>query len=758
MTRTRTIITIKRPLYKYNGQMYSGDVVTIPITPKSRRKFSLMSEDSITLEFSLQTATPIKIGDYIDDELFGRFFLTADAMPKYNATTGGYDYSLRFDAEYRMWGNWLHCLVSEGERMEASWSLTDRLEVHAQQIVENLTALGFGAFTLDISASNSADVKFITYNGVSVLEAMQTIADTFSCEWWVTMADKTIHFGKCEGSDTPIVMQLGDNVVSMDIANNRNTFANRIYVYGGTQNIPEDYDKKLIFTADGHQGNEWWDVNRPLTQDMVDTNGTAREALTMGAFAVSTSGNVTTLKASTGGWTINSAGGKLVGELSLNILDNLSSGVSYDIAVALYATGSLNRTIHSESGVLPSPQLARVIALDEDLPSNSYSGLQVTVTLTNNGGGTLTITTKDITTSGLAVEKKGVSVQATLTIVGDTTAHPITINPNNVDSALAAAGHFVFDNGTPSGFVLGTQYTIQPLGIGVPLTYYTSEYNVGTLSKVGERRIHLPLAQYPNRYIETGTSIPEKMVELAVAFESIYPRLNLKVTAVRTETRRTKIEHDDNSVSYETWLRYIIKVSKEDGSAFTFSDRYLLAGSDNLKVHFIAPSAIPAESPALLTGMAFECGFDEAAQEYTIIRNEDYGVTLPNATLHPEVGDRLFLTGWNPRAIAGLGLVDDAEAELATKAQEYLAAIEQGQYTITCHMMSDWMQEQATMPIEGAKVTIIHNALPSGRKTSRVIGYDVALDMPWDSPAYTIGETKAYSRLAQIEKEITNIK
>ena len=785
--RTKTDIRILRPTGQIDGQLIGGTMAVVPITAKSRRKFTLMSEDSITLSFSLARAVHFAIGDYVDDELFGRFFLQTEQMPKYNKATGGYDYELTFVAPCMLWRNWLHCLVADGKRMEASWTLTDRLAVHAQQVVANLDALGIEGYTLDITATNAAEVHCLTYNGTDILAALNQIAAEWSCEWWVTESDKTIHFGKCEDTDGELLtLQLGDNVESMDIARNQNTYATRLYAYGGTQNIPEDYDRKLIFTADGNDGNEWWDNNRPLTQDMADTTGESLIPLTIGALVEATSGTTKTLTAtSTDTYQLSAAGGRIGGAIAINILNNVTSGVEYTLAVNLYATGTLFRTLHTESGTMATPQLARTITLDDELPSNSYTKLEVVVTMTNTGAGTMTITTKDITTTNLAVTRLGIPLALTLTPLGSLDSYPITLNPNGAEAGSEEAGHFVFDDGTPAGFVLGTQYTLEPLSADVPLSYYTSEYNVGTLSKVGERRIHLPLDRYPNRYIEANApSNPEKMVELAVAFNDIYPRLDLVVSAVRTETRRTKVDHDDGSVSYDNWLRYIIKVTKADGSPFTFDTRYLLSGGERLKAHFLAPATIPAASGALLAGMEFEAGFDNNTQEYTLVRNEDYGVMLPDATLRPQVGDRLFLTGWNPRTIAGLGLVDDAEAELATKAQEYLAAIEQGQFTFTCNMMSDYFFIRSLvrfkesrglefddaagddfyvadildidMPIAGTRAKVIHAAL-GGQKTSRVIGYEYKLDKPYDSPILTIGETEAFSRLKQIEKELTKL-
>ena len=70
-----------------------------PINKGSKRKFTLMQEDYITLKFSLEHPVYFNLGDGIDNEL-GIFELIDLYKPVYNTTTGGYDYELRLDAYY----------------------------------------------------------------------------------------------------------------------------------------------------------------------------------------------------------------------------------------------------------------------------------------------------------------------------------------------------------------------------------------------------------------------------------------------------------------------------------------------------------------------------------------------------------------------------------------------------------------------------------------------------------------------------------
>ncbi len=236
-------------ILRRSGSAFST-VATVPITAKSKRYFMLMQEDYIQLDFSLASAVHFAIGDFINDPIFGRFLMTTEQMPKYNAATGGYDYSLKFEAQYMEWRNLLHTLAivsntasdavtvttqsgttyivassTDGvfTRKEAKWTLTDSLRVHAQQLLCNLKAFYYGMdyiVAIHSSAAKASEVKCLTYDGCSMLEAMNMMADEWGCEWWVTYDTAVtingvshsgiIHFGKCELDNTPLEFVLGD--------------------------------------------------------------------------------------------------------------------------------------------------------------------------------------------------------------------------------------------------------------------------------------------------------------------------------------------------------------------------------------------------------------------------------------------------------------------------------------------------------------------------------------------------------------------
>ena len=57
----------------------------------------------------------------------------------------------------------------------------------------------------------------------------------------------------------------------------------------------------------------------------------------------------------------------------------------------------------------------------------------------------------------------------------------------------------------------------------------------------------------------------------------------------------------------------------------------------------------------------------------------------------------------------------------------------------------------------GQRVNVFNPAYFENGRISRILGFEFNLDIPYDSPVYTIGESTAYSRLGEIESKLDNI-
>ena len=199
MNERRQITTdIVRPLSIGAGERI---MATVPITEGSVRSFMLMQYDYVRLSFTLRTAVNFRIGDFINDEVFGRFYITKQQMPTYNLSTGGYDYDLQFNAHYYRWANKVFMLTSiptggSRVRKETDWCLTDKLSVHLDEVIHNLNILGYTGitYTIEDSATQATEVRSLQYSGIGIISALNRMAEEWECEWWVL--DNIIHFGK----------------------------------------------------------------------------------------------------------------------------------------------------------------------------------------------------------------------------------------------------------------------------------------------------------------------------------------------------------------------------------------------------------------------------------------------------------------------------------------------------------------------------------------------------------------------------------
>lgn len=261
--RTSADITI----YGIGGQ----SIATVPITAASKRVVKLMESDYIQLSFTLAEAVAFPIGSYCDDEIFGRFYVTEEQMPRYNTINGGYDYELKMDAWYWMW-NLKQCMLIRNNpsddslaRSESVWYLTWSLREQMRQYMRNLQLLGFVPDTYDFVTSDtdlnsfvdiSEDVTkatealTVSYNGTHLVDVLKNLADTWGCEYWVTGTEDAfvIHFGKCENGTLQDI-NLATNAQNITPQNDTSERGDKLFYFGGVDNIPMTYRKTLMMKS-----------------------------------------------------------------------------------------------------------------------------------------------------------------------------------------------------------------------------------------------------------------------------------------------------------------------------------------------------------------------------------------------------------------------------------------------------------------------------------------------------------------------------
>ena len=259
---------------------------------------------------------------------------------------------------------------------------------------------------------------------------------------------------------------------------------------------------------------------------------------------------------------------------------------------------------------------------------------------------------------------------------------------------------------------------------------------------VVQKRLMLPEG---TPYVDAYDNMPQnEVVEDVVVFDDIYPR---RVGTLSDVTSRTEtVENEDGTESTYTYYRY-----KDTGLAF--DDKYILEGQE-LRIVFQS-----GKLNGMDFGVIFEPeGTEKGSQIWEIVGNEDYGRFLPDTVLAPENGDEYVLYGFDIQLVSDQ-YIPEAEQELLQRAEEYVAKTKVDDGTYTVPLLSSWVYEDQlhrTFDV-GQKVSLIAPDFFTDGRVSRIIGWEMCLDIPYDKPIYTIGESARYSRLGDIEDKIDTL-
>lgn len=282
-----------------------------------------------------------------------------------------------------------------------------------------------------------------------------------------------------------------------------------------------------------------------------------------------------------------------------------------------------------------------------------------------------------------------------------------------------------------------------------------------------------------NGYIQVGGLREDQYVEGVTTNDDIYPRNLIKTSKVTSYEKDVEDESTPEEGDYikRTFYRVnSLTIVNEDGEKtgdMAFRKAYILSGK-NLHIVFQSGS---------LNGMDFECEFNPdgvpeilldddgnpifkdgkeqinpKSQVFEIVANEDYGRFLPDTTLHPKDGDTFVLYNWNSTKL-GDALVPSASNELLADAIKNLkkSVIDPTTYTCTAEDNYSYNHGRGNLHGVGARVNLYNKGYGDGYRSSRVIGYEFSLDIPFDGAKYYVGEKPSYSRLNAMESKIEEL-
>jgi hypothetical protein len=282
-----------------------------------------------------------------------------------------------------------------------------------------------------------------------------------------------------------------------------------------------------------------------------------------------------------------------------------------------------------------------------------------------------------------------------------------------------------------------------------------------------------------NGYIQVGGLHEDQYVEGVTTNDDIYPRNLIKTSNVTSYEKDVEDESTPEEGDYikRTFYRVnSLTIVNDDGEKtgdMAFRKAYILRGK-NLHIVFQSGS---------LNGMDFECEFNPdgvseilkdddgnpilkdgkeqinpKSQVFEIVANEDYGRFLPDTTLHPKDGDTFVLYNWDSTKL-GETLVSAASNELLTDSIKNLkkSIIDPTTYTCTAEANYSFNQGRGNLHGVGDRVNLYNKGYDDSYRSSRVIGYEFSLDIPFDGAKYYVGEKPSYSRLNAMESKIEEL-
>lgn len=254
-------------------------------------------------------------------------------------------------------------------------------------------------------------------------------------------------------------------------------------------------------------------------------------------------------------------------------------------------------------------------------------------------------------------------------------------------------------------------------------------------------------------YIENVNVVKSdaQAIEGVVKFDDEYPKVSCTVSAIKTY--ESTVDNEDGTKKTATFWQ----VTSNDSFATSFETSWIKKGL-NLMIRF--------ESGAL-TGMEFEVNFKiiDQVNYFEIVANDTYGRTLPDSVMCPKIGDKFYLYNWDASKITETPLISDAQEALYVRAKNYYKKSMVDNSNFTCVLDSEKFFNHGTYNYHplGEQVKLINPLFSDTDKdgkhyrNSRIIGIEIKLDIPYDSPTYIVGEKAAYSRLGQLEDKVNSI-
>lgn len=215
-------------IYNQSG----GLKLTVPVTSSSTWNLELMSENALSLSFTVPACVPLQVNDYITLEGV-RFSVKKEYKPR-KKNSQEYRYSVKFYAPIHDAQQVIYLHLTDGQ-YEPQFSLDGSPREHLQKWVDNMNCI-YGEERWRIGDVIDAPDGNIEYNNTTCWDALASMAETFSTEWWSD--GFYINLCRCERGER---VELGymQGLASLTQTENSDDvkFFTRLIPLGSTRNI-----------------------------------------------------------------------------------------------------------------------------------------------------------------------------------------------------------------------------------------------------------------------------------------------------------------------------------------------------------------------------------------------------------------------------------------------------------------------------------------------------------------------------------------
>ena len=215
-------------IYNQSG----GLKLTAPVTSSSTWNLELMTENALSLSFTVPACVPLQVNDYITLEGV-RFSVKKEYKPK-KKNSQEYSYSVKFYAPIHDAQQVIYLHLTDGQ-YEPQFSLDGSPREHLQKWVDNMNRI-YGEERWRIGDVIDAPNGNIEYNNTTCWDALASMTETFSTEWWSD--GFYINLCRCERGER---VELGymQGLTSLTPTENSDDvkFFTRLIPLGSTRNI-----------------------------------------------------------------------------------------------------------------------------------------------------------------------------------------------------------------------------------------------------------------------------------------------------------------------------------------------------------------------------------------------------------------------------------------------------------------------------------------------------------------------------------------